>query len=125
MSDHNQTTANLLAPVRRVLRQAVAWRAALMVMLGLALGPVAVAGVADAWTKGDQIKAAFVYNILKFVEWPADRFDGGEAPIVIGVLSDDARKQLELIVQQRRINGRPVVVRQVSDLDDIRSTHML
>ena len=32
-----------------------------------------------------QVKAAYLYNFAKFVEWPADAFASPTAPMVIGV----------------------------------------
>ena len=100
-----------------------------MVLL-LALGGVPCSVHAESTAgvvpKQDQIKAAFLYNIPKFVEWPADRFADPEAPIVIGVFSDGAlRQQLETIVKERKINGRAVVIRQVSSAEEIKSAHLL
>jgi hypothetical protein len=49
----------------------------------------------DALTQGAaqpselEVKAAFVLNFLKFVEWPADRFQTPTAPIVVAVLGND------------------------------------
>jgi hypothetical protein len=36
-----------------------------------------------------QIKAVFLYNFTKFVEWPATAFASNDAPLVIAVLGDD------------------------------------
>src|SRR5687767_9459688 len=58
-----------------------------------------------------QIKAAFVYNFTKFVEWPPERFASATDPIVIGVMGtnpfgDDLKKA----VQGRKVGGRTIVV---------------
>jgi hypothetical protein len=98
----------------------------LMMVLGGMLCGVPSASVAAIVYKQDQIKAAFLYNIPKFVEWPADRFPDPDAPIIIGVLGDGAlRQQLETIVKERKINGRAVVVRQVSTVEEIKAVHLL
>jgi uncharacterized protein DUF4154 len=61
-----------------------------------------------------QIKAAFVYNFLKFVEWPADSFERPDDPLVVAIVGDgplaDAPDRL-LTMQQ--VGERPVVVRHV------------
>jgi hypothetical protein len=36
-----------------------------------------------------QVKAAYVFNFLKFVEYPTDSFADPLAPLIIGVLGDD------------------------------------
>lgn len=77
-------------------------------------------------SKEYQIKAAFLYNFTKFVEWPPSRFADKQAPIVIGVVSSDAfRSELEEIVRSRNANGRPIRVRAVSGPADLPALHML
>jgi hypothetical protein len=65
-----------------------------------------------AGPKEYQVKAAFLFNFAKFVDWPAERFDAADAPIVIAVLGrnpfDDELKNL---VHERIIDGRPVIIR--------------
>jgi hypothetical protein len=36
-----------------------------------------------------QVKAAFLFNFTKFVEWPDGSFDAPQAPIVVGIIGDD------------------------------------
>src|SRR5450631_1341494 len=36
-----------------------------------------------------QVKAAFLFNFAKFVEWPADAFPGAEAALQVCVLGQD------------------------------------
>jgi hypothetical protein len=64
--------------------------------------------------KESQIKAAFLYNFTKFVEWPAGTFRGAGAPIVIGVLGESSMvDELEAIVAERHVNGRAIEIRSV------------
>jgi YfiR/HmsC-like len=62
-----------------------------------------------------RIKAAFLYNFGKFVEWPDAAFASTNAPLVIGVLGGDPfHGDCERIVGNKNINGHPVIVRQIS-----------
>jgi hypothetical protein len=62
------------------------------------------------------VKAAFLYNFGKFVEWPSNAFAGSDAPLVIGIYGDNPfNGHLADIVRGRSINGHPVVVRPLSD----------
>ena len=36
-----------------------------------------------------EVKAAFLLNFAKFVDWPASSFPASDSPMVIGVLGDD------------------------------------
>lgn len=56
-----------------------------------------------------QIKAAFVYNFVKFVDWPMRAFASPSSPIVIGVLGKNAfGDDLEQIVTNKVIRNRPL-----------------
>ncbi len=56
-----------------------------------------------------QVKAAFVYNFVKFVDWPSSAFTNANSPYVIGVLGDNAiGDNLKQAVVGRKINGRPL-----------------
>ena len=62
-----------------------------------------------------EIKAAFLYNFVRLVEWPADAPAG---PIRICVAGPQAfEAQLDATVQGEAIGGRPVTVSPVSQLE--------
>lgn len=71
---------------------------------------------AVAQTREYQIKTAFIYNFMKFVEWPAN-----DGPLKIGVLGQDpfdgALKQLE----SRDVGGRALVVGTVKSPEDAKN----
>jgi len=70
-----------------------------------------------------QVKAAFLFNFLKFVEWPAATND---APWVIGILGHDPfGGALEETVRGKIINGRPVEVRRYSRPADVKDCNIL
>jgi hypothetical protein len=67
-----------------------------------------------------QVKAAFLYNFTKFIEWPADCFDSASSPIVIAILGHDPfGGELEKVVRGRTVAGRPIrlVSLEPADLD--------
>lgn len=62
-----------------------------------------------------QVKAAFVYNFAKFVEWPPAAFKSAQDPIVICVLGENSfRNSLEEVIKGKVLDGRTFVVRPVS-----------
>jgi hypothetical protein len=68
-----------------------------------------------------QVKAAFLYNFGKFVEWPTNTFVDASAPLVIGVFGDSPfHGDLDQIVRGRSIGGHPVVVRHISTKADLK-----
>jgi hypothetical protein len=85
------------------------------------------AGVACAAGPSDyDIKAAFLYNFTKFVEWPQGAFPGVEDPIVVGVLgAPQCAEALEQLVKTRKVSGRSIVVRRVATAQEAKSAHVL
>jgi len=99
------------------------WLGALLA--GLTLFGVPPAGAAEpAVSKEYQIKAAFLYNFTKFVEWPAERFADETSPIVIGVLGRNPfGSELVNIVRDRKVNGRSIAIVQLETADDALQAH--
>ncbi|HEY7496877.1 MAG TPA: YfiR family protein [Vicinamibacterales bacterium] len=66
----------------------------------------------------DEVKAAFLFNFAKFVEWP----DGDAGPLQIGVLgNDNVSDSLREIVRGKSVNGRSLASRRVTANDDLAS----
>jgi len=84
-------------------------------MLGLvALGKCLAAEPPEQPFDEYRVKAAFLYNFAKFVEWPAESFQGALAPFAICVLGRDPfGRSLEDTVAGRTIDGRSFVVRHI------------
>jgi hypothetical protein len=72
------------------------------------------------------VKAAFLYNFAKFVEWPADSMGGGGSPLVLGVLGDDPfGAAIDQVVAGKTANGRQLVVRRFKWGQDLKQCHIL
>lgn len=72
-----------------------------------------------------QVKAAFLYNFARFVEWPPDT-QSGEASFIIGVLGPDATSRaLEATVQGKSVGGRTIEVRPVKTQEEAAQCQML
>jgi hypothetical protein len=72
-------------------------------------------GGGDPVSKEYQIKAAFLFNFTKFVEWPPGHFVVPNRPIAIGILGENPfGENLERIVRNRKVNGRTIVVKAVA-----------
>ena len=70
----------------------------------------------------DTVKAGFVYNFSKFVEWPASALGGGSFQLcVAGQALDGRLAQL----QGRLSQGREIQVHAVGTTSDLTSCHML
>lgn len=77
------------------------------------LAAPAAAQIADQ-TVEYQVKAAFLLNFAKFVEWPANRFATPDSPFVICVLGKDPFGQaLDNVVQGETVNSHKLVVERI------------
>src|SRR5258706_6858986 len=57
------------------------------------------------------VKAAFVFNFAKFVEWPAESFKGPADPILICLLGEsEIADTLEQAIKGKLVGERPLVV---------------
>ena len=101
-------------------------RALVLALLAAALaGQTALRGQQPV-SKEYLLKAAFLYNFTKFVEWPSSSWLEPQSPIVIGVFGGNPFGSfLEETVLERRINGRVLVVRTVTSAEQARATHLL
>lgn len=71
-----------------------------------------------------QVKAAFLHNFAKFVEWPPSASDRAE--FCIGLMGvDPFGDTIDEMVKGRMLNGKPVVVRRVSRAPDARLCQIL
>jgi uncharacterized protein DUF4154 len=72
------------------------------------------------------VKAAFLFNFTKFVEWPDNSFDDARAPIVIGIIGDDPfGGSLAQIITGQKAQGRSIVIREQRFGEDLRRCHVL
>jgi|SRR5947209_17597999 len=73
-----------------------------------------------------QLKAAFLYNFTKFVDWPHQDFADRNTPIVIGVFGyNPFGVTLQDSVRGRRVNSRPIVVKSIQSVEAARSVQVL
>ena len=83
-----------------------------MLLLALDLGKTPLGAQEDEETQANReyrIKAAYLYQFGRYVEWPAKAFSSRKAPFVIGVMEQDPIvPDLEQIAQIKKIQDRPI-----------------
>jgi YfiR/HmsC-like len=73
-----------------------------------------------------EIKAGFLFNFTKFVEWPEGTFVDSNAPIVLGVVGEHpVGNLLTETFGGKAVNGRAVLVRQFKAGQDLRGCQVL
>jgi hypothetical protein len=70
-----------------------------------------------------EVKAAFLYNFTKFVEWPEDVLRGAEGFVVCVFGEDPFRGILDETFAGKTVHDHPMVVRRVRRLGDAQQCH--
>lgn len=73
-----------------------------------------------------QLKAVFLYNFTRFVEWPPTAFESYNDAFVIGIVGDDPfGAMLERTIADEMIGRHPIRIRRYNELKDIGDCHIL
>ena len=90
------------------------------VLLALLAAPAAFAQYAEA-----EVKAAFVFNVAKFAEWPAEMLPAG-APLRLCVLGTPGALGAALLgLEGKTVQGHVLEVRSGTTLPPLRPCHLL
>lgn len=80
----------------------------------------------DAAPTEYQIKAAFLYNFAKFVEWPPEAFATPTSPIVIGVLGENVfGNNLQQTLNSKVLNNRPLQFKEFHSVSEATNCQIL
>jgi hypothetical protein len=72
------------------------------------------------------IKAVFLYNFARFVEWPPSTLANPEIPFVIGILGDDPfRSVIDQTVAGEKIKGHSIVIQRYKAVHEIKNCQIL
>jgi len=87
----------------------------------------ATLGAADRTTVGEyQLKAAFIFNFTKFVEWPPQAFGDPRDPFSICLAGDNPLgSSLDDEVRGKTVGSRPISIRLVSNAQEARKCQIL
>lgn len=69
-----------------------------------------------------QIKAAFLYNFINFVDWPKEKMPDNNEPITIGIIGNkDFIKAFDPI-KDKKIRGKNIVIKYFKDLKELKKS---
>lgn len=97
-------------------------------VLAAAVSILVAAGTSYAFAQPseDEVKAAFLYNFTRFVEWPERALPGAGEPFVLCVLGDAAfAAEVDETVAGKAVDGRPASARTVTELSELSECHLL
>lgn len=112
-----------IGPLKRQRTRQVPRRiilASLLALMGNVLTTQVQAQAADEY----QVKAAFIFNFAKFVEWPSDAFGDGGA-LVVGVVGDDPFGGALDRLNGNTVNGRRLRIKRLRWDDNLRTCQIL
>lgn len=100
-------------------------RAAAVLILLCLLRPAAAQDSPEALPEY-VLKAGFLYNFAKYVDWPADAFEKDDSPIIIGISGKDPfGTGLEKTFQNKTVKNRGFAILRFAEPEDIRRCHIL
>lgn len=90
-------------------------------------GHIMLAAPPDAATTLEyKVKAGFLFQFFKFVEWPEAKHDSSSGPLVVGVVDRAAAAAIiEEVFRHKSVSGRPLVVKQLTAADDPGQCHIV
>ena len=72
------------------------------------------------------VKAAFLYNFTKFIDWPSAAFPDAAAPFTVCLFAgDDFRREVETMMTGEQVHGRRVALASPQDADDLKGCHLV
>jgi len=73
-----------------------------------------------------QLKAAFLFNFVKFVVWPPDVFPSDKTPLTLCVFRDDPfGGSLDEVIRGKTINSRELLARRVNELSNLKTCQLV
>ncbi|HRI43186.1 MAG TPA: YfiR family protein [Fimbriimonadaceae bacterium] len=101
----------------------MAWRLSTLIVAAVLAGTRAEA---QSVQNEYDVKAAFIYNFTKYIEWPSSALPGN-APIVIGIVGRDPfGRSIDVLLQGKTVSGRSLRVSRLNWGDDeVMNCHVL
>jgi len=101
----------------------------LVPLLGLLLLPLSMSGAGSPTFSEFEVKAAWLFNFARFVDWPTNTFTNPATPLVVGVVGvggkDPFGRELEKAFTDRTIRGRPVILKRGPLESELTGCHLL
>ena len=96
------------------------WLLIWAVHLSLVAG-ISTAGAEEEMPADFQVKAAFLINFPKYVDWPANAFAETNSPITVAIFGDEnvANEVQNMIGSGRIIGGHPLVLKRIAREEEI------
>ena len=92
----------------------------------LVLSAISSNAAAAPATPGEyKVKAAFLYNFAKYVEWPPEAFPSDHSPIVVTILGSPPLSDAFDAIRGKSVKSRKLDIRQAGRMEDVGASHIL
>lgn len=125
----NETNSDIF--VRTVIKKV----GNILLLCACVIGLSINSAVAQTAASEYEVKAAFLYNFIKFVDWPPRSFPQKDSPYVIGVLAEvkddpffDGKaltNYLDHAIEGKMINDRRLIARRSDRIEDLKDCHLV
>lgn len=117
------TLYRLATASRRFFRVKSGLLAALFIVV---FGSVVSVRAQEAAPSEAQVKAAFLLNFAKYVEWPPSAFPETGKPIVVGIFDDDeVAREFSVMSEKRTVEGHPFQLVRITTPEQCRACHIV
>ena len=66
-----------------------------------------------------QIKAAFLYNFLKFVEWPKAKIGESNEPIIVSIIGQDVFQDAFDSIKNKTLEDRKIAIKKFEGIEEL------
>jgi hypothetical protein len=97
----------------------------LITVIFACLLPCSTPYAADKEIPEYEIKAAFIYNFAKFIEWPNLSSSDTNNPLVLCFMDGETVRDAFKTVKEATVKGRKVMIQEYQGLNDMSACHIL
>ncbi len=101
-----------LAPLRRAC-------GVLLLALFAALAGPASARAESAMQREYEIKAAYLYNFINYIDWPENAFPAPGGTITVGIVGQSPFGAALAVLNGKQVKGRTVALKQITDIKEL------
>ncbi|MCH8120886.1 MAG: YfiR family protein [Planctomycetes bacterium] len=92
----------------------------MILILPLTIVPLTAEAKDDsAQSREYKIKAAFLYNFIKFVDWPEEKTSDSNEPIIISIIGKDPFGRVFEPIKNKKVKNRIVVIKRFKSFEAI------
>lgn len=91
----------------------------LFLILAAVSSVIADTGTGTAISREYRIKAAFLYNFIKFIDWPREKMPDNDEPIIIGIVESEHFIKAFDPIKNKKVKGKKVILRKFDKLGEM------